>query len=350
MSKKTAKILTLVVTIMVAASLLMACTPKVESVAPSISQQVVTADDEKQDANDVNLSEKKRTFGLSIKTLTNPFFVNVKDAIEDNLKEGDTLVVTDANNDANKQMTDMEDLVTSGHDVIFCSPVDYRGIKPALENAHSKGIPVVLVDSLAFDMNLVAGSSVSDNVQAGRLAAEALAKDIKEEGKICIFENTTSPAVRERVQGFEEVIKNFPNIEIAARENGKGQIDTALPVMENFMQAVPDMKAVFSMNDPSAEGCIAAVEAAGKTGDILVYGIDGSDKGKQLVKDGKQAGTAAQFPLKMGEQAAVQAYKILADLESGKSLDEIITAGTYNVKIPCEWIDASNVDQYITQK
>nr|WP_122013114.1 substrate-binding domain-containing protein [Maliibacterium massiliense] len=354
MSKKTAKILTLILVIVVSASLLMACANKSGgdvSVTPSVSQKVVTADDDdKDDKPSASASAKKRSFGMAIKTLTNPFFVDIKTAIEENLKEGDTLHVVDNNNDANKQMTDLEDLMTAGHDALFVTPCDYRGIIPSLQKAREKKIPVILVDSLCEDMSLPAGSAASDNFQGGKLCGEALAKDIGGKGKIAIFENTMSPPPRERVAGVEEVLKGYPDIQVVVRENGKGQVDTGQQAMENFLQAEPELVAVFSMNDPSAQGCVAAIEAAGKIGQIKVYGVDGSEKSKELIKEGKQTGTAAQFPMKMGEQAVKEAYKILDEIDGGKTLDEICKAGEHHIKIPCEYIDASNVDKYIGQK
>ncbi|MGI6005124.1 MAG: substrate-binding domain-containing protein, partial [Christensenellales bacterium] len=245
------------------------------------------------------------------------------------------------------QITKSEDIATAGYDVCLITPIDFEGVAGPLRTLRDAGVITVLVDSLAKDMSLADASSVSDNFQAGVLAGEACAKDLEEKygevkGKIAIFENTTSPPVRDRVAGFESVINttNYPNIEIAIRENGKGQIDTGMDAMDNFLQAVPDLDAVFSMNDPSAQGCANAIEAAGKTGEIFVYGVDGSDASKEFIKAGKQNGSSAQFPITMGQEAVILSYKLLA----GETLDNP------HIKIPCEWIDASNVEQYITQK
>lgn len=337
---------------MVSASLLMACAKKDDglSVTPSVSQKVVTADGSPSTSTSASASTKKRSFGMAIKTLTNPFFVDVKTGIENNLNKGDTLAVVDNNNDAQKQMNDMEDLMNAGHDLLFVTPCDYQGIVPTLQKAREKKVPIVLVDSLCVDMTLPAGSAASDNFQAGQLAGEALAKDLGGKGKIAIFENTLSPPPRERVAGLEDVLKKYPDIKTVIRENGKGQVDTGQTAMENFLQAEPELDAVFSMNDPSAQGCAAAIEAAGKSGQIKVYGVDGSEASKKLIKEGKQTGTSAQFPLKMGEQAVKEAYAILAELDGGKTLDDICKAGDHHIKIPCEYIDASNVDKYLGQK
>nr|WP_122013197.1 substrate-binding domain-containing protein [Maliibacterium massiliense] len=341
--KKSLKLLAFVVVMTLLCAMLTACQKAGEasgSAAPSVSQTVVKGDEKVDDdvLAGLNLPEKCE-FAISVKAMSNPFYVKIVDGAEAIMREGDTLTVVDAKNDSVKQVTDVEDLATRGYDAILLAPCDYQGITPALEACKSKNVPVILFDSLAFSMDLTSGSVVSDNVQAGELAAEALAKDIGEQGKVAIIESTTSPAAVDRAKGFDATIKKYPNIEIVIRENGEGQVDTAIPIMENFMQVEPELKAVFCRNDPVAQGCSSAIEAAGKTGKIKVYGVDGSDESKKLIAEGKQAGSAAQFPDRIGEQSVILAYRVVAGEE--------LTETERNIKIPCEWIDASNVEQYI---
>lgn len=280
-------------------------------------------------------AKKSIKFGVSLKDMSNPFFVEVRDAMKTKVKAGDELIYTDCQYNQAKQLNDIEDMIQQGVSAIFVTAVDWKGIKPALEAAAKAKIPCIVVDSPVFDVELATATVASDNFLAGVLAGEAMAKKLGEKGSIVIYENTTSSPAKARVDGFESVIKKYPNIKIVNRQNGVGKIEVALPIMENMLQANPEIVGVFAMNDPSALGCLSAVEAAGKLSQISIIGVDGSTKGKEMVKAGKLLGTSAQFPKKIGEMSVETAYKLLA----GETVPK-------DVKVPVEFIDASNVSKY----
>ncbi len=92
--------------------------------------------------------------------------------------------------------------------------------------------------------------------------------------------------------------------------------------MENFLQSNPEINAVFTINDPSAVGALAAIEAAKRT-DIKIYSIDGSQDAIKLIKDNKIVGTSAQFPVKMGQTAGDLVYKVI----NGEKFEKIGQSG-----------------------
>ena len=112
-------------------------------------------------------------------------------------------------------------------------------------------------------------------------------------------------------------------------------VDTAMPVMENWLQSFPNLSGVFALNDPSAIGCIAAIESAGKLDQIFVVGVDGSSDGIKSIAEGKLGASAAQDPVKIGSVSVEQCYRVLA----GEEVEP-------DIKIPSFLIDQSNVAQF----
>lgn len=277
-------------------------------------------------------------FGVTMKTLTNPYYLELADAMKGALKDGDELIVTDAQQNQAKQISDVEDLIQQGCKVIFINPVDWKGTRSMLEACKKAGVYSVIIDQNVPDEDAELATLImhSDNYEAGRLCAESLVKAIDGKGEVVIYESSISRGGIDRVLGFEDYLKDYPEVEIVNRQDGVGQIEAALPVMENMLQANPDIVGVFAFNDPSAIGCLAAIESANKLDKIKVYGVDGSQQGKEMIANGKMAGSAAQFPSIQGKTATESAYKLIAN----ESLEKEIV-------IPVEFIDAANVDQYM---
>lgn len=280
-------------------------------------------------------SAKKGTkFGLTMKELDNPYFVQLKDAIKAAMKPGDTLVVCDEQQDEGKQINDVDDMIQQGCKVIFINAIDSKGVKPALEACKKAGVIAIAVDTAVYDTGLVATTVASDNYQAGVLAGQALATKLNGQGNIALYEHPSSLPSKQRVDGFESVIKTYPNMKIVNRQSGAGKIDLALTAMENMLQATPNINGVFAINDPAGIGCISAIEGAKKTG-ISVVCVDGSADGFKKVKSGELLGTAAQFPAEIGKESVDCAYKLVA----GQTVDK-------DVKVAVKFVDSSNVDQY----
>lgn len=291
-----------------------------------------------QSSSSSSSSEKNKGFkmGVSFSNMTNPYYLEMRDNMKKAVKSGDNLLVTEANQDSSKQVNDIEDMIQQGVNVIFLNCVDSKAVAPALQQCKEANIPVIAIDSPVADSSLAACTVASDNVQAGKLCADALAKKIGEKGDIVMYENTLKVVTADRSKGFEAEIKKYHNIKIVNRQNGAPSIDAAMPVMENFLQANPEIVGAFALNDPAAQGMISAIISSKKQGQVNVVSVDGSANGKKLIKEGKQLGSAAQSPDVIGQKAVETAYKILNKQTVEKS-----------IKIPVTWIDASNVDKYL---
>ncbi|MBE9917603.1 ribose ABC transporter substrate-binding protein RbsB [Paenibacillus donghaensis] len=257
--------------------------------------------------------------GLSVSTLNNPFFVSLKDGVvAEAKKHGMETIVVDAQNDSAKQSNDVDDLMQKGVNVLLINPTDSAAISTVVQSANSLGIPVITLDRSA-DKGDVKALVASDNVKGGRMAAEFIEKIVGKDAKVVELEGVAgASATRERGKGFHEVADQ--NLKVVAKQTADFDRTKGLNVMENLLQANPDVQAVFAHNDEMALGAIEAIKSSGK--DIPVIGFDGNDDALKSIKEGKLTATVAQQPDLIG-QLAVQAA---SDVLQGKTVEKSIPA------------------------
>ena len=167
--------------------------------------------------------------------------------------------------------------------LIVC-PCDSDTIGKNLEGAEKAGIPVFTADIFAKTGKIVS-QVASDNVLGGRLAAQAMARFLGERGKVLIINHATVASVQDRVRGFEEELRKHPSMAVVASQDAGGKREKALRVMEDMLQAHPDLKGVFGINDDSALGALSAIEAA-RRGDIVVIGYDATPDARAAIARG----------------------------------------------------------------
>jgi ribose transport system substrate-binding protein len=253
-----------------------------------------------------------KLFGVSFQTMNNPFFVDLNNGLKKVIEaKGDRLVTLDAQFNSLKQKNDVADLLQQQPAAIFINPVNWEGIKGTLIEAKRRKVPVIIVDAPVSDPDLVLCQVASDNVEAGRLACEALAK-VKPEAKVAILHQSVNKACIDRVEGFKAEMAKHPGMKILDTQEGKGTAETARPVMRDLLGRFPDLDAAFPINDPSALGTISAIEAAGRTGQVTVVTVDGSREAATAILAGKLHSSSAQFPREIGRIAAEKAYEHLA--------------------------------------
>lgn len=255
--------------------------------------------------------------GFSVSTLNNPFFVTLtegarKAATENNVE----LVVVDAGDDAAKQTSDIEDLVSRNVGVLIVNPVDSDAVAPAVKSAMSQGIKVIAVDRGVNGVD-VDCQIASDNVAGARMATEYLMEFVGEGAKVAELQGVPgASATIDRGAGFHQVADQ--SLQVAASQTANFNRAEGMTVMENILQSDGTIKGVFAHNDEMALGAVEAVAASGK--DIKIVGFDATDDAQKAVKDGKMAATVAQKPDKMGETAIGTAVKIMAGETVEKSI------------------------------
>lgn len=250
------------------------------------------------------------TLALVVSTLNNPFFVTLKEGAEARAAElGHQLLVLDSQNDPAKELANVEDVLNKDIAALLINPTDSDAVRSALRAANRKGVPVVTVDRGATG-GKVAAHVASDNVLGGEMAAKFVVDALGAKGKVVELQGVPgTSAARDRGKGFATVIDATPAIDVVARQPADFDRSKGLNVMENILQAQPDIDLVFAHNDEMALGAIKAIEAAARK--ILVVGFDGTDDGVMAVNNGAMAATIAQQPAKIGALSVDTADKIV---------------------------------------
>jgi len=284
-------------------------------------------------------SSTGRLFGVTFQTMNNPFFVELNAGLKQVVEaHGDRLVTLDAQWNSLKQRNDISDLILQNAAGIFINPVNWEGIKGSLLQAKDKGVPCIVVDAPVKDLDLIVCQVASDNVEAGRLAARALAQ-VRRPAKIVILHRSVNKACIDRVAGFREEAAKYPDMEILDTQEGQGTTEGARPVMRDLLGRYPDLNAVFPINDPSALGVVSALESAGRLDKVTIVTVDGSAEGVAAIKAGKLLSTSAQFPREIGRIAAEKMYEHL----DGKPVEK-------DIKVPVKLITKDNADSLLAGK
>lgn len=319
--------------VMVGSMLLAGC-GKTEDAATTKPAAEETTEDAATDAatdtaTDTAASGETIKIGVSVADQSNPFYIDIVDGMESAAKDGDELVIVDAGFDAAKQLNDIDDMIQQGVKVMLIDPVDSNAIKSAVEACDAAGIPVIAYNSpLNFE---IASTVATDNYLAGQLVGEAMGKALDGKGEVAMLTYNVAEVCLDRANGFKDAIAEYPDIKIVEEQEIQPGTDTALPVAENILQAYPDLAGMFALNDPSALGCVAAVESANLLDQVQIVGVDGSDDAKAAIAEGKMLASAAQDPVQIGSVAIETAYKVIAGEEVEK-----------DIKIPSYLVDASN--------
>ena len=252
------------------------------------------------------------TVGLSLSTLNNPFFVDLRDGAQAAAKKMNVnLVVVDAQNDSAREASQIEDLIQKKVAVIAINPTDSDAIVPTIKKINAVRIPVITVDRGA-NGGVVAAHIASDNVAGGKMAAQYVAKRLKGKGSVVMLEGIAgTSAARDRGKGFRDGLKAYPGIRLVAVQTADFDRAKGLSVMENILQAQKKIDAVFAQNDEMALGAIQAIAAAKREKEMFVVGFDAIGDALAAIKAGTMAATIAQQPKEMGRLAVENAVRIV---------------------------------------
>ncbi|MBN2031187.1 sugar ABC transporter substrate-binding protein [bacterium] len=285
----------------------------------------------------------KPTIALVVKTVNHPFFVDMQNGAEEAAKRlGVDVIVQGAERevDVEKQMQIIENLIQRKVDAICIDPSGSKEIIPAILKADKAEIPVLIVDT-RIDTSLLneSGGFVetfigSDNEEGGRIAGNYILNQLGGRGKVAVLEgipgHETSDA---RLRGFHSALDQAPGMEIVVSLTANWERDQGFTVFQNILQSHPEVQALFACNDLMALGAIEAVEAAGKTGEIIIVGFDALDDAKKAILKGTMHGSVAQHPSEMGRIAIESAYRLI----NGERIEK-------NIPVRIELMTRDNLD------
>ena len=271
--------------------------------------------------------------------LGNPFFVQIARGAESKAKEVNPKVKFNSlssNYDVNNQANQVDNLISSGVNLILLGAADSKGIAPAVRRAKEAGVAVVAVDVGAEGG--VDATVTSDNRQAGQQAAQYIVDKLKGKGQIVIVNGPSVTAVQDRVAGALDVFGKNPDIKILSQDqNAQGSRDGGLRVMTDLLTANKKLDAVFAINDPTAIGCDLAAKQANRN-EFFIVGVDGSPDAVSALKSKGSLfeATPAQDPYAMAQKAV----EVGVDVMKGKKPEKDL------ILIPTKLITRDNVNEY----
>jgi|UPI00047C706F fructose transport system substrate-binding protein len=243
--------------------------------------------------------------GLITKTDSNPYFVSMRSAAQDEAdKMGADLTAAagTADGDNDSQVTAVQNMIASGVKAILITPNDSKAIVPTLLDAQSKGVFVAALDTQTDGNKGVDATWATDNFKAGEQQG-AYVKAALGSTKPILAMLDLQPGVSVGDQRHDGFLKGMgltnDSPEIAGKQDTGGDQGKGQTAMENLLQKNPDINSVYTINEPAAIGAATALKNAGKTDSVIVGSIDGGCAGITAVKNGQIAATVMQFPSKM---------------------------------------------------
>jgi len=271
-------------------------------------------------------ADPKPVVGLVMKSLANEFFKSMEEGAR-KFAEADgtfTLVPVGMNSetDIDTQISAVENFVTQKVDLICVAPADSVGLVAPVKKALGAGITVVNFD-VKLDDKALAKAGLKDlvfvgpdNREGAYLAGQVLAKKLGHGAKVFIIEgNPGADNAKMRKAGFDKAAKEG-GLHVLVSRTAHWETEEANTLVTNLLTTHPDVQGIMAANDSMALGVVKALDAAGKSGKVLVVGFDNIPAVQKLVKDGKVLATIDQF----GPEMAANCIKTGFRMKKGERL------------------------------
>jgi ribose transport system substrate-binding protein len=244
----------------------------------------------------------EKTIGVTLLTVQHQFYQELRAGLEEEAaRHGYKLLISTAEFDSARQANQIDEFIVQKVDAMIVCPCDSRSVGASIAAANQAKIPVFTADIASNSpMGKVVAHIAPDNVAGGRAAAKLLAQAIGDQGKVVVLSHPEVASVADRVRGFKEELAAHPNVKLVAELSSDGKRDKAVRVMEDLLQAHGDLAGVFGINDDTALGALAAIEAAGKAGQIKIVGYDATPEARAKIKAGQIYGDVIQDPRRIG--------------------------------------------------
>jgi inositol transport system substrate-binding protein len=284
--------------------------------------------------------EKKYTVGY-INMADSDVFASVRKRALLDLVKADSpnisMKTADANLDIQRQLDQADVFISQKVDCLILIPVDFEGVTPAVKKANDAGIPVICIGNRASGGDYVFIGS--QNIDAGKMQGELFAKLLPANANILYLGGTSGlDHARDRRIGFYEALKEAGRNDITTLSDMDGEYlrEKGMKITEDWIQAYPNFSAIVSANDQMALGAIEALKSAKRLDGILITGVDGTDDGKNAVKEGSMV----QSVLQDADGLAVATLDALKKFFNNEKLPDTIW-------VPFKSITKENVDQFL---
>lgn len=269
----------------------------------------------------------------------NPFFKAEADAAAAEAEKlGYEATTSSHDDDPNKQSELIDAAISNGAKAIILDNAGADASIGPIQKAKDAGIPVFLIDREINETGVAAAQIVANNAQGAAAVAEEWVAALPEGGKYIELtgkESDTNAGVRS--EAFASVVSQYPNLVQVAQETANWSQDEAFTKIETLLQRDPDIQGIIAGNDTMALGAVAAVEAAGLSGKVVIAGFDGSPDAVEAIKEGKLLATGLQPAVLISQLAVQQADSFIRTGDTG--VDE-------KQSIDCIVINAANAESY----
>ncbi len=280
-----------------------------------------------------------KSIGISLGSLGNPFFIALSKGAEFEAKKTNPSVKVQTvgyDYDLGKQVTQIDNFIASGVDLILLNPGDPKALKPAIMKAQAAGITVVAVDTYADGAD---AAVTTDNVQAGQIACQFIVDKLGGKGNVIIENGPQVSSVIDRVNGCKKALDAASGMKaLSSDQDGKGSRDGGLAVMQSLLTRFQKVDGIFAINDPQAIGSDLAAKQQNRTG-IVITSVDGAPDIETALKDAGSPmiqASASQDPYVMAQKAV----DVGVDILNGKKPADVVTL------LPSKLVTRDNVGDY----
>ncbi|MFJ6071016.1 ABC transporter substrate-binding protein [Streptomyces sp. NPDC093065] len=277
---------------------------------------------------------KNATVGFSqSEKEANPFRIAETQSIKDEAKKrGVKLLTANAQSQFSKQISDVQNLLAKGADLLVIAPLNSDGWDPVLQAAAAKKVPIITIDRKinAEPCKDYVSFIASDFVEQGRRAADQMIEATGGKGEVAILLGSAGNNVTtERTKGFKErIAEKAPDLKVVFEQTGDFSREKGQQVTEQLVQSKPGIKGIYAENDEMGLGAVTALKGAGKkAGDVKIVTVDGTRNAVQGVVDGWISGVIESNP-----RFGPLAFQTLDTFTKGEEVpqDIIIEDGAYN--------------------
>lgn len=259
-------------------------------------------------------SSKKIKVGYVVADLGNSYFVAVSNAVKDEAKaQGIDVTVIDGKNDSSTQINAIENLITQKVDVIVCAPVDPTSIEPLIKKAHDAGIKFIASaqEIKGYDV-FVTVPDYDYGYAGGTMAGKWMKANLSGKVEVALIDHPEIKQLIDRTNGIEKGIKEqYPDAVVVAHQDAVSA-EAGMKAAETILQAHPNVKVIYAINDDIALGAVEAVKSMGKAGNNFgIFGLDATDHALSALKEkGIFRGTINSEPTDIGKKIVEYSIKL----------------------------------------
>jgi inositol transport system substrate-binding protein len=268
------------------------------------------------------------------------FFDKYKRDEFEKLASGDSSIqvsFTNANVDLQRQLDHVDNFIAQKMDAIILCPVDTDGIIPAIEKANAANIPVICIgiDAGGGDYTYVGTEYIDAGIRQGKYMVEHLPQN----AKIVYLAGTPGYShARDRRAGFLDTLAaGRSDVTVLAEQTANYERARGMQLMEDWIQAYPQIDAVIAANDQMALGALEALKGANRANGVLIAGVDAVAEACRAIKNGEMAISILQSAPRLAQGT----YDTIKKLQKGETIEKQII-------IPHENVTIDNVDEYLS--